>query len=83
MKKMAWMGGMAVACLALTTWSVLCQKPLIAAALTLGGIGLEAALMILMPSRTPVIIPKAHSSEESLDLTQEFVTLKIWSGVTH
>jgi ADP-ribosylglycohydrolase len=68
---MTWMSGIALPFLALTTWSVLRKKPLIGAVFLLGGIGIEIALYILIPSRSPATRSKIISPQELSSIIED------------
>ena len=55
-KKVTLMAVTALACIAATAFSLIKQRPWIAAAITIGGISLEIALMVLMPNRSAISI---------------------------
>ena len=67
-KKVTLMAATALACIAASAFSLIKQRPWVAAAITFGGISIEIALMILIPNRSTISIPEDDSLE---DLSEE------------
>lgn len=78
-QKVAWISGIAITCLAIATWNLMKNNPFAALVVSIGGVCLEIALLILWPSQSPSKVSDASKKTEDLD-AEEPVELDLVEG---